>query len=340
MSGYQRLEAVAVGPGAAAVLQAVTARDWCAKGESVPVGEVLEVYDRSAYLRIDRELTASLDMPGPRLILLGGDGFDGPLTMRLTSERPGGFDPSGLAAGATCQIRPSRRGNDDGTSYVLGVGPALEVLFDLREAVVSRPQIEPRTGVHIQRGDLAWQAADRTLTELIESGADDGLNWLSHLERWRQDGETSLIDGYAQAWSQAASQGWPEGPPPVVESLLGRGPGATPSGDDVLSGTLLVLLHVTQGRAHERVREAGEGLAARAAERTTSISAALLAQATRGRASDTVWRAIQSHTEPAADTTERQSSVDAIASLGHSSGVDTLVGILVGMLLVAPEISR
>lgn len=339
MSGYRRLTTVGMGRGAADIWRAVVAGAPWSRDEPATVGEVLQVYDRSAYLRIDERDTPSLSLPGPRLVLLAGEPFDGPLTMRLASADPGGFEPDTIGTGEACRIRPARRGEPSSTDYVLSVGQALEVGFDLESPNPEGPRATPKTGVSIRRDDAAWTAAASTLSTLVDDGIEDGLGWGPRIQRRMRGGEATRVDRYATDWCDAVSKGWPEGPPRAIREVIGRGPGATPSGDDLLSGTLLLLLHVTEGQTHERVSEAGTMLASLAADQTTSISAALLAQAAKGRAADAVWAAIQAHTNPDIDEGALTSSVEGIVDVGHSSGVDTLLGILIGILLVAPDSS-
>lgn len=339
MTGYRRVETVGMGPGAVDIWREVIATaPW--DDEPTTVGEVLEVYDRSAYLRISEAYTEDLGMPGPRLILLGGETFDGPLTMRLESPDAGGFDPSGLVAGAPCRLRAIHGGREGEEGYVLSIGPTQEVVFQLPATAEESTEADPTHGVSISRGDSSWRAASATVADLAADGVDDGLDWLPCVERRLQEGEEPQIDCYATAWRELLSNGWSAGPPAAIQELLGRGPGATPSGDDLLSGTLLVLLHVTEGAANDRVREAGATLASLAADRTTSISAALLAQAAHGRAADVVWSAIRSHLGPTTTEQGRRAAVERIVEVGHSSGVDTLLGIVIGILFVAPDATR
>lgn len=109
---------------------------------------------------------------------------------------------------------------------------------------------------------------------------------------------------------------------PVAEAprLVGLGPGLTPAGDDVLAGATATL----------RLR--GSPLADPLAEvcrtaRTTALSAALLACATRGQVALPVAALLLAVTgrgpiEPA---------LDALLRVGHTSGRDLATGVLIGL---------
>jgi Protein of unknown function (DUF2877) len=99
--------------------------------------------------------------------------------------------------------------------------------------------------------------------------------------------------------------------------LVGRGPGLTPAGDDLLAGYLagLVLLHGRNGAAQQ--------LAAEAATLTTILSATLLLHASRGEVP-----------EPVHAFLERADAIPLLG-FGHSSGRFWLLGLtLAGASLI------
>lgn len=126
----------------------------------------------------------------------------------------------------------------------------------------------------------------------------------------------------------------------ACRDLVGRGPGLTPAGDDVLAGVSALLRHVASGRdVPTAVRAACGALADRLARvvlepavlrRTNDVSADLLRCADRGgvtAAARTVFRAIGTPDLPVA--TRR------LAAIGHTSGRDLLVGIGLALDVVA-----
>jgi hypothetical protein len=118
--------------------------------------------------------------------------------------------------------------------------------------------------------------------------------------------------------------------------LLGRGPGLTPSGDDVLAGlvagasSLAAALTPSVDRVGSAVVSLGLALADAATEATTAISAALLDHAVRGEVATPAARLLAAltghgHVAPA---------VDGLLQLGSSSGRDLTVGLLAAAELV------
>lgn len=105
-----------------------------------------------------------------------------------------------------------------------------------------------------------------------------------------------------------------------VEHLAGRGPGLTPAGDDLLAGYVagLVLFHRRRGVA--------EGIAMRAAARTTALSATLLGHAARGELPG-----------PAHAFLER-GEVGPLLSWGRSSGRHLALGL--ALAFTDPRASR
>ncbi|WP_161988535.1 DUF2877 domain-containing protein [Pedococcus bigeumensis] len=115
-----------------------------------------------------------------------------------------------------------------------------------------------------------------------------------------------------------------------VGTLVGAGPGLTPSGDDVLCGILLGL------RLHPRGSDAlRERLWAAVRPRlmtTTSLSAALLTEAEQGYAVAPVVRLVEALAghdggHDAGHDPGPVEAVQAVLAIGHSSGADLLGGL-------------
>ena len=107
--------------------------------------------------------------------------------------------------------------------------------------------------------------------------------------------------------------------------LVGLGPGATPSGDDLLVGLCAGLL----ATGHPLARPFARQVADQAAGRTTALAETFLWHAGRGEFAERVQRtagAILSGDEIGMEAAVR----DALA-WGASSGADLLVGVLVGI---------
>jgi hypothetical protein len=110
----------------------------------------------------------------------------------------------------------------------------------------------------------------------------------------------------------------------AVAELLGRGPGLTPSGDDVLAGYLLAA--GAFGLEIEQVRRA---VAARAPQATSALSAQLLRHAAQGEAVRELIELTAALTRPPAGEGDRLAAVSArLLQVGHTSGAALAWGAL------------
>lgn len=340
--GYTRLRVRDCGTGASdvwlALLRGFDRRST--GGRPRAVGTVKQVYDRSAYLAFDPEALGGTPLLGPPLVLLAGGSFDGPLATAVVGRGGAPFQADGLSAGAECRLRNVvGPGVDD--RYVLAVGRTVELELDPPALSADRPDPGPYADVSAMTPESpTGRRARAALNRLVEEGVEDGLGWLGSVKRLAGGEEPTralqrLIDGWSQVLDPAT--GTPETPP---TDLLGRGPGATPSGDDVLSGLLLALARSTSGDRRERVSVAGERVVAAAENRTTTVSTALLAQAAQGRAAGRMEAALRVLLDLEGAPKDWVSAVLAAAEVGHTSGVDLLVGALLVPLGVGPRIAR
>jgi Protein of unknown function (DUF2877) len=150
------------------------------------------------------------------------------------------------------------------------------------------------------------------------------------------------VSGLNRAWIEAAAPGiaalrtWLESavgrwgtdayPSRAVESLVGLGPGLTPSGDDLLGGALIALRALGWPQAADTL---GCWLLPRARARTHAISYAHLACAARGEGAAALHDTLATLCCPGAPGLG--DCVDALRTIGHSSGWDAMAG----MALVA-----
>jgi hypothetical protein len=113
-------------------------------------------------------------------------------------------------------------------------------------------------------------------------------------------------------------------------SLLGRGLGLTPEGDDVLTGAIAALRLLGDATGREDVvvfvGAVSEPLAHLAASRTTAFSAALLRMALRGQVVESAGRLLQA----LAGRGNIAASHMELTRLGHSSGPAIAAGIVLG----------
>ena len=117
----------------------------------------------------------------------------------------------------------------------------------------------------------------------------------------------------------------------AVHALVGLGPGLTPAGDDWLAGWLLAQ-HLTEDLTGLRSRSMS-GLA----DRTTTLSRALLACAAAGEA-DAAWHALlASLAEDPMTNPPIYQSTQTILSHGATSGAAMLIGFCAGVTLLTTD---
>jgi hypothetical protein len=123
----------------------------------------------------------------------------------------------------------------------------------------------------------------------------------------------------------------------AVTSLLGAGPGLTPSGDDVLAGFLVGA--AAFGLDATPLREA---VAVQAPARTTALSAALLWHAVRGECIDELAGLAAVLTSQRCGAEQAGRAVSRLLSVGHTSGAALAFGLVTAAEAVParPELER
>lgn len=104
--------------------------------------------------------------------------------------------------------------------------------------------------------------------------------------------------------------------------LIGRGPGVTPSGDDILAGAILA--HVALGTPG--IRAAATSVTGRATGRTTAASIVSLRGAADGRAAAPLRELLSA----IRDQRDLTSALHRVLALGHTSGADLIRGLYDG----------
>jgi len=123
----------------------------------------------------------------------------------------------------------------------------------------------------------------------------------------------------------------------AVARLLGRGPGLTPTGDDVLAGALVTLAAL----GSPMTALLGQAVLAAAPDATTTVSAGLLRHAAAGECIPQladVLTAVGGTTEPAAGALPR--AAGALLAVGHCSGAGLLHGVLVAVAIAHARLAQ
>ena len=211
----------------------------------------------------------------------------------LTSLAPASLAPVSLApAGPSDCVMVG----DGAVRWTGRAGPV--VVQAVREWAPTRPA----------QGEVAADALAAVRARL--AGADSGSAHSG--EPWEQ-----LADLAFASRDEAASL-------ETVLRLLGRGPGLTPSGDDVLAGFLVGAAAFGLGVAPLR-----DAIAALAPTRTTVLSAALLWHAARGECIDELAAVAAALTSlRRSDSVTAAGAVSRLLSVGHTSGAALALGLV------------
>ena len=120
----------------------------------------------------------------------------------------------------------------------------------------------------------------------------------------------------------------------TVSKLIGLGPGSTPSCDDMLIGFMSSLMLVAEalGGDIEYARRINQAIVSPVNGQTTLLSQALLEHAARGETAEPIHNVIEANV---AGTEEQvREATFKLLAVGHSSGTDALLGILLGFHVV------
>jgi hypothetical protein len=116
----------------------------------------------------------------------------------------------------------------------------------------------------------------------------------------------------------------------ATRGLAGLGPGLTPSGDDLLSGYMLMmsLYAKNTGRWEEMVARTNRAVLSGARGRTTALSEEYLSQAAQGRGNESAT--ILCRELLTGEDGSIEQAVRNITMIGETSGTDTTLGMILG----------
>ncbi len=158
--------------------------------------------------------------------------------------------------------------------------------------------------------------------------------------RWLTGRVADPLDGPGRAAVAALVEALAcgERPDPAVARLLGRGPGLTPTGDDVLAGALVTLAALGSPMSVPL----GAAVLASAPDATTTVSAGLLRHAAAGECipqlADLLTAVGDGTADPAAGALPR--AAGALLAVGHCSGAGLLHGVLVAVAIAHARLAQ
>jgi len=121
-----------------------------------------------------------------------------------------------------------------------------------------------------------------------------------------------------------------EGVKRAAQKLIGLGPGLSPSADDALSGLMAALWWVSHSlnKDIDRVKKINETVVS-CSNKTTLLSQQLLKHAAKGETNERVGELLEAILAGADLNVE--SGIKEVLKIGETSGIDTVVGVLVGL---------
>jgi len=321
-AGYTSLEAVAAGCGATEHWWELAAR---ARATGVCSGRVVAVFDRVLYVSFE---TAADDPP--RVIAMG-ESRPGPLLTEVEMAPGSSLHRLDISAGDRCRLQVAA--SDPGAVLHLTIDGRLRLQVDptilstlpISQSLPELPAEAFRTGA------TGWHRHRELLEWLLATDRTDGIGWLDALDEYCAGHSSPKIAGLlSELHSAAARMGG------VSQWLVGRGPGATPAGDDILCGLLVT------ARCNRRVRRvvgpAGRAIASTAVGQTPPISRAMLRQASLGRAAEPTRESLQAILSPETWNVETETTLSPVLGVGHTSGPALLAGMLTATLAVVPAL--
>ncbi len=209
----------------------------------------------------------------------------------------------------------------EGTCTGLLATGAVQVPCGIRTPLPTLPHVPPGTEATVGNGTLTLPGLEVHVTEIVDttvpvlspSAAARATRRLAPLAAEATGTVRDLLPS-------DALDALCRGDAAAVRPLVGRGPGLTPLGDDVLGGWLATAVATRHGGLEE-VRRA---VAMTAVERTTTLSATLLACAARGEVVPELRTLLAGLATD--DPTPDQRAVDLLLAVGDTSGAGVLLG--------------
>ena len=218
------------------------------------------------------------------------------------------------------QFNPFAPGDDWAYSQGMLTFQKIDIRIDISKATLWQPAPVPRIETTLPEQTIRM---DALLQRILSLDPDKGWLYLANPSVLVAGSEASIIRDMTDRFVAYVIKSDLEGALQAGRSILGRGGGLTPSGDDWLSGFLLYFARTDLVSAF--IRELGQSLTAMAFKSTTKISANRIEAACLGWSEALFLEVIDSLLVSDAGISDL--TIEHLINFGHSSGVDTCVGV-------------
>jgi len=196
----------------------------------------------------------------------------------------------------------------------------INIYIDISEATLWQPEKTPKIETTLPD---QYRRMDALLKRMLALDPGKGWLYLANPSVLVAGSEASIIRDMTDRFLVCVIKSDLEGALQAGKSILGRGGGLTPSGDDWISGFLLYFARTDQ--ASPFIRALGQSLTTMAFESTTKISANRIEAACLGWSESLFLEVIDSLL--VSDAVISNLTIEHLINFGHSSGVDTCVGV-------------
>lgn len=218
------------------------------------------------------------------------------------------------------QFTPFTPGDDWTFSQGMLTFQSINIRIDISNTTLWQPEKSPK--IETTLTDQS-RRMDALLQRMISLDPDKGWLYLANPSVLVAGSEASIIREMTDRFVACVIKSDLEGALQAGRSILGRGGGLTPSGDDWLSGFLLYFARTNQASAF--IRSLGQSLSTMAFESTTKISANRIEAASLGWSEALFLELVDSLLVSDAGISDL--TIEHLINFGHSSGVDTCVGV-------------
>lgn len=344
-AGYERLQVAEMGAGAIEVILSLIRHLECSTYNQIE-GKVTAVFDRTLHISLPMSTISKQNS----LIVLGREDIrDGPLLLKVPSPLGFSFNQQVGDESESVTIRLY----ESESTLEIDLERGLTVCIDTAQI----PTLPAAGGIYkeikiadFKSGGELVKSNKKLLEYVLDQGVEDGLGLLTEVNQSSTSEPSDLPDQLTKSFSRIlcrAKFGLHNDTPiegevlfQPVTRLIGRGPGATPSGDDLLIGIFLILQRISDDDLSKAAKRLCIQLSKEANSMTTRISSSLLTQVTKNRAAKPAVVCARTITEPASSKNELIESAEDLIQTGHTSGIDCLTGMLIATTLILPQLNR